>query len=61
MTTLNDRNRPTSFKGGVAELVMAAYEIPSYGVEELQRTIISEYENKIFAECYKAVTSDSEE
>ena len=44
-----------------AEMVMAAYESsPSFG-EEHQRRRISEFENSHFGECYKGLTSDSEE
>ena len=43
------------------ELVMAAYERPSYSIEELQRDEISRFENSAFRDCYKATTFDSEE
>jgi len=46
---------------GIVELVMAAYDLPSYPVEVLQTREISEFENEVFAECYKGATSDSEE
>ena len=46
---------------GIVELVMAAYDLPSYPIEELQTREISEFENEVFAERYKGATSDSEE
>ncbi len=44
-----------------APLVMAAYEVPSYGMEGLGRSEISEFENTTFAQCYEGMTSDSDE
>ncbi len=49
----------------IAPLVMAAYESSSYpsdsAFEDARRKEISEFENMIFAECFKGTTADSEE
>jgi hypothetical protein len=45
----------------LAALVMAAYEAPIMQYEEFQQSAIDEFENEFFAECYKEMTSDSEE
>jgi hypothetical protein len=44
-----------------AELVMDAYVKASYDLEELQRDQIGDFENSYFRECYKELTSNSEE
>ena len=44
-----------------AEMVMHAYRSPSYSADGNQRSTISEFENSYFEECYKGLTSGSEE
>jgi hypothetical protein len=56
-----EADREAENKEMAAELVMAAYARPSYGIEELQRREISDFENSVFGDCYTAVTFDSEE
>ena len=45
----------------IAEMVMGAYEMPSYGVTANQKSMIANFENEIFAGCYKEAISDSED
>ena len=45
----------------IAEMVMGAYEMPSYGVTANQKSMIAKFENEIFAGCYKEAISDSED
>ena len=45
----------------ITVLVMAAYDIPTYSTEGNQRREISEFENQVFAECYKGMASKSDE
>ena len=43
-----------------AEMVMAAYK-KMISTDPFKKETITEFENNIFAECYKGLTSDSEE
>ena len=44
----------------IAPLVMAAYDIPLWPIESMQRNAISTFENTVFGGCYKE-SLDSEE
>ena len=43
-----------------AQLVMAAYDRPSYGSGGNAQDQISDFENDYFKECYKGLTSDED-
>jgi hypothetical protein len=44
-----------------AGMVMAAYEVMISTNEEFRQDRVTEFENDIFKECYKGLTSDSKE
>ena len=41
----------------IVGLVMEAYEKPSYDLATLQQSEINDFENLVFAECYKGIKS----
>lgn len=41
----------------IVGLVMGAYEKPSYDMPALQQSEINDFENLVFAECYKGIKS----
>ena len=57
----SDLDGEGEFREAATELVMIAYDRPSYDLDELQQTEISNFENGVFSECYKASISDSED
>lgn len=44
----------------VTEMVMGAYDVPTYGIESLRRDAINEFENGTFEECYRGAVIESQ-